>query len=48
MSVTFHVKNKKRNKKHGFFARMSSTAGKNILNARRRKGRTRLAVHAGR
>lgn len=46
MSITFKLKRKKRNRKHGFFARMASRAGRCILNRRRSKGRKRLAVHA--
>ncbi len=46
MSVTFKLKKRKRNKKHGFFARMASRVGRKILNRRRSKGRVRLAVHA--
>ena len=46
MSVTFHTKRKKRNRKHGFLARMATSAGRAIINSRRRKGRKRLAVHA--
>jgi large subunit ribosomal protein L34 len=46
MSVTFKLKRKKRNRKHGFFARMATRSGSKILNRRRSKGRKRLAVHA--
>jgi large subunit ribosomal protein L34 len=44
MSVTYHKKTKKRLRKHGFLHRMKSTAGKNILNSRRKKGRTSLST----
>lgn len=45
MSVTlFKKSNKKRNRKHGFRARMATRQGRKILNARRKKGRKRLAV----
>lgn len=46
MSVTFKLKRKKRNRKHGFLKRMATKDGRKIINARRAKGRTRLAVHA--
>ncbi len=36
--------NRRRAKVHGFRHRMRSRAGRAILGARRRKGRTRLAV----
>ncbi|MBT4855854.1 50S ribosomal protein L34 [bacterium] len=46
MSITFKLKRKKRNRKHGFRKRMSSKNGQKILKARRAKGRKRLAVRA--
>jgi large subunit ribosomal protein L34 len=46
MSVTFHLKRKKRNKKHGFRKRMASKDGRTIVNRRRAKGRKRLTVRA--
>lgn len=46
MSVTFTMKRKKRNRKHGFLARMATHDGRAIINRRRSKGRKRLAVHA--
>jgi len=46
MSITFQLKRKKRNRKHGFRARMKTKDGRKILNRRRAKGRTRLAVRA--
>lgn len=46
MSVTFHLKRKKRNRKHGFRARMATKDGRKILARRRSKGRKRLAVRA--
>jgi large subunit ribosomal protein L34 len=46
MSFTFKLKRKKRNRKHGFMKRMSTTSGRNIIKRRRAKGRVRLAVRA--
>jgi large subunit ribosomal protein L34 len=46
MSVTFNLKRKKRNRKHGFLMRMATHDGRKIINRRRAKGRKRLAVHA--
>ncbi|MDR3646165.1 MAG: 50S ribosomal protein L34 [Candidatus Babeliales bacterium] len=47
MSVTFHLKRKKRNRKHGFLARMATHDGRKIINRRRASGRKSLAVNAG-
>ncbi len=44
MSVTFIIKHKKRNRKHGFRARMATREGRKIVNRRRSKGRKRLTV----
>jgi large subunit ribosomal protein L34 len=41
---TFQPNNRRRAKTHGFRLRMRTRAGRSILAARRRKGRTRLAA----
>lgn len=46
MSITYQPKRKKRNRKHGFLKRMSTRAGRNIINKRRAKKRKRLAPRA--
>lgn len=46
MSVTFILKRKKRNRKHGFRARMATHDGRKIINKRRAAGRKKLAVRA--
>lgn len=40
----FKPKGKKRKRTHGFLKRMSTRAGKEILNSRRKKGRKKLTV----
>lgn len=41
---TYQPNNRRRHKKHGFRLRMRTRAGRAILSARRRKGRSSIAV----
>ncbi len=44
---TWQPKKLKRLRKHGFLKRMSSPGGKNVIKARRAKGRKQLSVTTG-
>lgn len=44
MKRTFQPSNLVRARRHGFFARKSTTGGRKVLRARRRRGRGKLSA----
>ena len=44
MKRTFQPKKRQNSKEHGFFKRMKTRAGRNVLKARRAKGRKKLSA----
>ena len=41
---TFQPKKRQNSKEHGFFKRMKTRAGRNVLKARRAKGRKKISA----
>jgi large subunit ribosomal protein L34 len=44
MSQTYQPKKRKRAKTHGFLVRSKTSGGKNVIQARRRKGRAKIST----
>ncbi|MFA5879363.1 MAG: 50S ribosomal protein L34 [Candidatus Margulisiibacteriota bacterium] len=44
MKRTFQPNQRKRKRTHGFLVKMRTNGGQRVLNARRRKGRSKLSV----